>query len=297
MTAVPAIRSFMGSFHAKLYWPMVITAAMFAIAMPAAQAQSPAGAEAKSERPEPKTEPGRENPEIAKRRAADRKTFTDAEIADGFFRTVFGAEFHVAGRVDRIRKYEMPVRVFADARAKPDRRVQLAAVVADIRSKVQHLNIAVTDKRKDANVVVTMVRDRDIEKTIRKFYGREQAARIVQSLEPQCLSGFRKDDLFRIQHSDVIIAVDAGDFIFYDCMYEELLQALGPINDDDKLNWSMFNDEVQMGFFDIYDQYILNLLYDPRIRAGMTKDQVKELLPQILPDVRAWITKVNGLAE
>jgi hypothetical protein len=276
---------------------MVITVAVFAIAVPAAKAQSPVGTEAKSEQPEPKSKSRRENPEIAKRRAADRKTFTDAEIVDGFFRTVFGAEFHVAGRVDRIRKYEMPVRVFPDARAKPDRRAQLAEVVDDIRSKVQHLDIAVTDKRKDANVVVTMVRDRDIEKTIRKFYGREQAARIVQSLEPQCLSGFRKDDLFRIQHSDVIIAVDAGDFIFYDCMYEELLQALGPINDDDKLNWSMFNDEVQMGFFDIYDQYILNLLYDPRIRAGMTKDQVKELLPQILPDVRAWIAKANGLTQ
>jgi hypothetical protein len=276
---------------------MVITVAVFAIAVPAAKAQSPVGTEAKSEQPELKSKSRRENPEIAKRRAADRKTFTDAEIVDGFFRTVFGAEFHVAGRVDRIRKYEMPVRVFPDARAKPDRRAQLAEVVDDIRSKVQHLDIAVTDKRKDANVVVTMVRDRDIEKTIRKFYGREQAARIVQSLEPQCLSGFRKDDLFRIQHSDVIIAVDAGDFIFYDCMYEELLQALGPINDDDKLNWSMFNDEVQMGFFDIYDQYILNLLYDPRIRAGMTKDQVKELLPQILPDVRAWIAKANGLTQ
>ena len=297
MIAVPAVRSFMDGFHARSYWPLVMIVAMFAIAMPAAKAQSSAGTEAKSEKPEQKSEARRENPEIAKRRAAERKTFTDAEIIDGFFRTVFGAEFHVAGRVDRIRKYEMPVRVYADARAKPDRRAQLAAVVADIRSKVQHLDIAVTDKRKDANVIVTMVRDRDIEKTIRKFYGREQADRIVQSLEPQCLSGFRKDDLFRIQHSDVIIAVDAGDFIFYDCMYEELLQALGPINDDDKLAWSMFNDEVQMGFFDIYDQYILNLLYDPRIRAGMSKDQVKELLPQILPDVRAWITKVNGLAE
>jgi hypothetical protein len=38
-------------------------------------------------------------------------------------------------------------------------------------------------------------------------------------------------------------------------------------------------------------------LYDPRIRAGMTKEQVKELLPQILPDVRAWVAKVNGLKD
>lgn len=238
-----------------------------------------------------------QSPEIAKRRAAERKTFTDAEITDGFFRIVFGAEFHVAGRVDRIRKYEMPVRVYADSRAKPDRRKQVAAVVDDIRSKLRHLDIAMVDDRKDANVTVTLVRDRDIEKTIRQFYGREQARKIVRSLEPQCLSGFRKDDLFRIQHSDVIIVVDAGEFIFQDCIYEELLQALGPINDDDDLPWTMFNDEVQMGFFDIYDQYLLNILYDPRIRAGMTSDQVKELLPQILPDVRAWIAKVNGLKE
>jgi hypothetical protein len=238
-----------------------------------------------------------ENPEIAQRRAAERKTFTDAEIIDGFFRIVFGAEFHVAGGVDRIRKYETPVRVYADSRAKPDRRKQIAAVIDDIRSKVRHLDIAMVDNRKEANVVVTLVRDRDIGKTIRQFYGREQAARIVQSLEPQCLSGFRKDELFRIQHSDVIIVVDAGEFIFYDCVYEELLQALGPINDDDELPFTMFNDEVQMGFFDIYDQHLLNILYDPRIRAGMTKEQVKELLPQILPDVRAWVAKVNGLKD
>jgi hypothetical protein len=240
---------------------------------------------------------GTEDPEITERRVAERKTFTDEEIIDGFFRIVFGAEFQVAGGVDRIRKYEMPIRVYADNRAKPDRRAQLAEVIADIRSKVQHLDIAMVDKRKDANVVVTLVRDRDIEKTIRQFYGREQGDKIMKSLEPQCLSGFKKDELFRIQHSDIIIAVDAGDFIFYDCVYEEVLQSLGPINDDDKLPWTMFNDDVQMGFFDIYDQYLLNLLYDPRIRAGMSKDQVKELLPKILPEVRAWITKVNRLEE
>lgn len=236
-----------------------------------------------------------EDPQIAKKRAAQRTQFSDAEIVDGFFRIVFGAEFHVAGRIDRIRKYDVPVRVFVDNRARPDRRKELASVVADIRTRVQHLDIAMAASRKAANVVVTLVRDRDIEKTVRSFYGRERAKSIMRSLEPQCLSGFRKDDLFRIMHSDVIIASDAGAFIFYDCAYEELLQALGPINDDDKLPWTMFNDEVQMGFFGVYDQYLLNILYDPRIKAGMTREQVRELLPQVLPDVRAWVAKVNNL--
>jgi hypothetical protein len=51
----------------------------------------------------------------------------------------------------------------------------------------------------------------------------------------------------------------------------------------------MFNDDVQMGFFDVYDQYLLNILYDPRVRPGMTKDEVSALLPDILPTARARI--------
>jgi hypothetical protein len=240
--------------------------------------------------------PARAEPaQITKNRAAEQKTFTDQQIIDGFFKTVFGAEFHVAGRTDRIRKYDGPVRVYVGNRAKPDRRRQIAHVVADIGAKVRGLDIAMVDKRKDANVTVSLVRDRDLAKTIRAFYGRERAKTILQSLEPQCLSGFRKDDLFRIQKSDVIIVSDAGDYIFYDCAYEEILQSLGPINDDSSVPWTMFNDDVQKGYFDIYDQYLLNILYDPRIKPGMTAEQVRALLPQILPDVRAWVAKANNL--
>ena len=59
----------------------------------------------------------------------------------------------------------------------------------------------------------------------------------------------------------------------------------------------MFNDNVSMGFFDVYDQYILNVLYDPRIKAGMTVAEVRAVLPDVLADVRAWVRKVNNLTE
>jgi hypothetical protein len=233
--------------------------------------------------------------EIGARRAAERKAFSDAEIVNGFFKIVLGAEYRVAGRVDRIRKYDRPVRVYIDSRAKPDRRRQVADVVADIRARVRHLDIAVTENRTDANFVVTLVRDRDLNRTLVSFYGKQRARHIQRSLEPQCLSGFRKDDSFRILHSDVIIVVDAGETIFFDCAYEELLQALGPINDDSSVPWTMFNDDVQMGFFGVYDQYILNLLYHPRVRPGMTAPELRDLLPHILADVREWVAQVNGL--
>jgi hypothetical protein len=238
-----------------------------------------------------------EIPAIASRRSAERKTFTDSEIIDGFFKTAFGAEYHLAGRVDRIRKYDVPVRVFAGGTSRPERKAQLAKVVADIGRRVQHLDIAMADSSDDANVVVNLVRDRDLSRTITSFYGSERAREIRASLDPQCLSGFRKNEKFEIQHSDVILTFDSGDFIFLDCAYEELLQSLGPINDTSSVPWTMFNDSVSMGFFDVYDQYILNVLYDPRIKAGMTVGEVKAVLPDVLADVRVWVKKVNDLPE
>jgi hypothetical protein len=236
-----------------------------------------------------------EIPGIASRQRAEKKSFTDSEIADGFLKTAFGAEYHLAGRVDRIRKYDAPVRVFADGVNRADRKAQLAKVVADIASRVRHLDIAMADGSDGANVAVKLVRDRDLYRTISTFYGSDRAREIRSNLDPQCLSGFRKNEKYEIEHSDVILTVDNGDFIFLDCAYEELLQSLGPINDTNSIPWTMFNDSVQMGFFDVYDQYILNILYDPRVKAGMTVQEVKAVLPQVLADVRVWIAKVNGL--
>jgi len=236
-----------------------------------------------------------EHPEITKRRAGERKAFTDTEIIDGFVKLTLGSELQIAGRSDRIRKFDVPVRVFIDNRAKPDRSQQIAETVADIKRKVQHLDIAVTAQRSDANMIVTLVRDRDLGKTIRSIYGRERARSIQKSLEPQCLSSFRRDETFRIVQAQVILVADAGDFVFYDCAYEEMLQALGPINDDPSVPWSMFNDNVHLGFFGIYDQYILNLLYHPRMRVGMTVTDVRAVLPGVLPEVRAFVAEINSL--
>src|SRR5262249_28442946 len=93
-----------------------------------------------------------EHHEISSRRAAERKTFTDAEISQGFFRTAFGAELHIAGAVNRIRKFEVPVRVHIDNRAQPDRRSDVVAVVDDIGRRIQHLDIAVADNAASSNM-------------------------------------------------------------------------------------------------------------------------------------------------
>jgi Protein of unknown function (DUF2927) len=231
-----------------------------------------------------------EDPDISKRRATERLEFTNDEIKEGFFKIAFKAEFQVGAPAERVRKFDEPVRIFVDSKGLNDRRSAIAAIVTDIGSRVNHLDIAVTDDRQAANVVVRLVAGRDFGRTIRSLYGSDRARQIQRSLHPQCLSGIGKDKLYRIRRAEVILPVDASDFTFYDCAYEELLQALGAINDDPSIPWTMFNDDVQMGFFDVYDQYLLNILYDPRILAGMTRLEVEALLPEVLATARAWVT-------
>jgi hypothetical protein len=90
-----------------------------------------------------------------------------------------------------------------------------------------------------------------------------------------------------IERSDAVIVADEGDFLFRRCMAEEILQGLGPVNDDPTLDESVFNDSSPHATFTRFDRHILNMLYDPRIRPGMTKIEVKRLLPEVLADVRA----------
>jgi hypothetical protein len=239
-----------------------------------------------------------EDENVTIRRSSEQTVFSDAEIADGFFKIAFGAELRVAGDKRRIRKFDGPVRVFLDHGASPERSAVIASVIRDIRTYVDHLDIALTADRKAANVVVTLVADHgELLRTMRSRYGRKRADEIERRLAPECLSGFSEDSEHRIQRAEVLLTTDGGDFRFLDCAYEELLQALGPINDDRSVPWTMFNDDVQMGFFDVYDQYILNIMYDPRVRPGMTRQDVQKLLPDILPAIRQRISGAIAARE
>jgi Protein of unknown function (DUF2927) len=152
--------------------------------------------------------------------------------------------------VRRIRKFDSPIRIFA-ARLRP---------IAGLKSRRSLPTFEPTcitliwRWRLTARAQISSSRWRQRMTwpgAFARYSGRVRQRQIEQSLNPQCLSGFGKDRNYRIRRAEVILPVDAGDFTFYDCAYEELLQALGVINDDRSIPWTMFNDDVQMGFFDV----------------------------------------------
>jgi hypothetical protein len=233
----------------------------------------------------------------ARQKAAPQKSveparLTDRQILRGFLAVAIGAEYASAPG-NRIRRFTTPVRVFIDAAPElgeaAARTAVVETVVATIASHVAHLDIAVTPERSAANLTVMLVKDRDLGRTITAVFGRARARTIQRRLQPQCVSGFSRDAGYRIEKAVAVLGADVSDFDFRDCAYEEILQALGPINDTAAVPWTMFNDAVRTGRFGRYDQYILNLLYHPRLAPGMTRSEALAAARAALPEVRARV--------
>ena len=73
-----------------------------------------------------------------------------------------------------------------------------------------------------------------------------------------------------------------GKDTFLDCAYHETLHAFGLMNHADDIPWTTLNQNRKVGYLSIYDRAMLQLLYDPRLRAGMRRSEVELLLPAII---------------
>ncbi|MFT7390146.1 MAG: hypothetical protein ACI9ZH_000363 [Paracoccaceae bacterium] len=66
------------------------------------------------------------------------------------------------------------------------------------------------------------------------------------------------------------------------CIEEELIQTLGLYNDGDDVRPSMFNDDEEFALITRHDEFLLRILYDPRLRPGMTADQAMPVVARIV---------------
>lgn len=71
------------------------------------------------------------------------------------------------------------------------------------------------------------------------------------------------------------------------CVHEEMAQAMGLPNDSPDARPSLFNDSLEFAFLTDHDEILLRMLYDRRLRPGMTVAEVRPLLPAIARDAMA----------
>lgn len=74
-----------------------------------------------------------------------------------------------------------------------------------------------------------------------------------------------------------LIRTEHPDLVRLSCVHEELAQGLGLSNDSPYARPSIFNDDDEFALLTSHDELLLKMLYDPRLKQGMTADQARPL--------------------
>jgi len=83
----------------------------------------------------------------------------------------------------------------------------------------------------------------------------------------------------------VLIKAEHTDLMRLSCIHEEMGHAMGLANDSPNVRPSIFNDDEEFALLTRQDELMLKMLYDPRLRLGMTAQAARPLLPIIARDV------------
>ena len=62
------------------------------------------------------------------------------------------------------------------------------------------------------------------------------------------------------------------------CIHEEVAQGLGLPNDSPYARPSIFNDDDEFALLTSHDEALLRMLYDPRLKNGMTVDEARPIV-------------------
>lgn len=224
------------------------------------------------------------------------RVYPDAVLIDGFVKTVFGVEASSpaarSGR-QRVKKWAggiVPLTIVNVARR--DRTREVVDFVALLNRSVGNLRIEIEPAEPPAGpagstrprAVVFLVDRADYREVIRRTLPKGHDTRFLERQDCSAVVG--GPDPYRLGQAMIYLVADEGDEKFHHCLVEEITQSLGPVNDDRSLTDSIYNDYNAVQGFQRFDWFILNMLYDERIRPGMTRAEARRVLPAAIATAR-----------
>lgn len=82
----------------------------------------------------------------------------------------------------------------------------------------------------------------------------------------------------RILSAVAIVRAEHPDLLRKACFHEELAQGMGLVNDSPDARPSIFNDDDEFALLTNHDEALLRMLYDPRLRIGMTAETARPIV-------------------
>lgn len=197
----------------------------------------------------------------------------------------------VEGESVSLLRWPAPAISYATAGVSPDDSAHLDALAGRIGTVIDRA-VLPTDDLLDADIKVWILGGDDrsiVRAAMARRYGSSIGSFITawaERPELPCI-GMISTDPVDDSLSVGLIFVKAelsGDFRRA-CLTEEFAQVFGLINDDPVARPSIFNDDQEFIELTRHDEYLLRMLYDPRLRAGMTEAEARPVVRRIAQDI------------
>ncbi|HEU0221618.1 MAG TPA: DUF2927 domain-containing protein [Paracoccaceae bacterium] len=217
--------------------------------------------------------------------------FTDRDLAQNFLRIALAVEELGDQRAEGkpLRRWEGPIQYrvlspdpadIAAVDAMMGRLSRLTGLEAEQVERKGNLLILFADSRARHHMA------RFVDEWEGPFaQGFADALRVGDEISP-CLAGLAGDERLVIRAAYVIIKDETSGTLRQACIEEELSQAMGLTNDDPEVRPSIFNDDAEFALLTTHDEFLLRILYHPRLRPGMNEEAVTRLLPGIIAELR-----------
>lgn len=231
--------------------------------------------------------------------------FTDNILARNFVRIALFDEYVTDGDVlrpqatlSRLRRWEQPIRMTMEFGASVDttQRTRDRATVSAYAGRLARatgLTITQTDTNPNFHVVVVNEDDRAaFIPRLREIVPGISASsvRAIQQLprEQLCIViAFSTGGAASYSKAIAIVRDEHPDLLRTSCFHEELAQGLGLANDSPQARPSIFNDDEEFGLLTTHDELLLQMLYDPRLKTGMTPAEAAPIARTIARELLA----------
>jgi hypothetical protein len=213
---------------------------------------------------------------------AEYTRFSATEITRGFLALAFGSDLHVGAPAPGLRRFDHPIAAHVLGGGSVDRKAAMERVLREFAAKVPGLRLTVVPAAEKADIEVRLIDEKDFASALHAAFGARVAGDFIRRTDPQCMTSVTSDPDGAIDHTISFVIVDKGEDVFLDCAYHEPLHAFGLSNHDQRNPWTTLNQTRMVGYLTVYDRTLLTLLYDPRIRPGMSRERVRKTLKAIV---------------
>ncbi|WP_240544751.1 DUF2927 domain-containing protein [Paracoccus sp. AK26] len=197
-----------------------------------------------------------------------------------------------------LRRWGEPVRLqmefgtVVDVAARRAYRVEVSQFAARLAGATGH---PVSLAEGNGNFVVMVLSDDE-----RRAIG-PRLAQLVPGIPPQdiaVMQGLDPDNFCTVfaysrgaepvySNAVALIRAELPPLLQTSCIHEELAQGMGLANDSPAARPSVFNDDEEFALLTRHDELLLQILYDPRLRPGMTQAEAEPIVRQIAGELLA----------